>query len=207
MPKASKIIIQPVSCDWQLEASLRLRYQNYLQKGYICENQSMTMSDKWDRLAATIHFVAVRNGSVTGSVRLVLDSEEGLPMERVFPDEICQLRKDGGMLAEASALVTVSGSRNPAGNLWLRLSRHIFAEAQKRKVDNLCIAVTQNHLGFYERALFERIGAGKHYKALNSVFAYPLQLRVRQVQLKRKLGNHSQAASVQEHLLKPRHNR
>ncbi len=207
MSKASKIIIQPATDNGELHAIFRLRYQNYLRKGYIPENPSRIMSDQWDRLATTIHYVAVRCGNVIGSVRLVLDSEEGLPMERVFPDEIHQLRKEGGMLAEASALVTAHEDHKSNGNLWLRLSRHLFAEAKKRNVDHLSIAVTQNHLDFYKRIHFDTIGPRKHYGALNNVFAYPLRVYVEQVRLKRTMSDRSPVASMQDHLLNRRDSR
>lgn len=203
MWKKGDIIIRAASSNDELEAIFRLRYQNYLRMGYVSENPSMMMCDAWDKLAETTHLVALCGRHVVGAVRMIADSKNGLPMERVFPEEIDTLRNGTGGLAEASALVTACTNHRPDGNLWLRLSRHLFAEARSRQVDNLCIAVTENHVSFYQRVLFEKIGAGKHYKSLNNVFAYPLRLRIKQVKMKHKATDTSPIISLQDLLIEP----
>lgn len=169
-----------------LESVCRLRYDAYVCKGYIAPKPSGTMSDEWDKLATTTHFVALQEDHVIGAVRLVLDSASGLPMERVFPEEIRQLREQGRRLAEASTMVIGNPYRDSDCRLWLRLSRALWGRGEMLQIDDLCIAVTPNHLAFYERLLFEPMGPPKQYGSLNGILAYPLRLRAGQARAKHR---------------------
>jgi N-acyl-L-homoserine lactone synthetase len=179
MGESNEVVVRVAARRDELEAIYRLRYEAYLRKGYIPPNPSGKKNDEWDELATTIQFAAVEEGKVLGAVRLVLDSHEGLPMERVFPREVADLRAQGRKVAEASTLVVDRCHDEPGRKTWLSLCEAVWQEAEARGVDDLCIAVTRNHLKLYKRLLFELIGAGKHYEALNGVFAYPLRLGAR----------------------------
>jgi len=153
------------------------------------------MVDEWDELSTTTHFVAMENGQVIGAVRVVIDSTKGLPMERVFPEVINQLRKRGRKLAEASTLGVAEVQSGSSRKLWVKLCKALWEEAEARHIDDLCVAVTQNHVGFYKRLLFKRIGKCRHYKSLNGILAYPLRVRVAEVRVRHKShgSNHDQS--------------
>jgi N-acyl-L-homoserine lactone synthetase len=179
MCESREVVVGVTAGREELEAICRLRYEAYLRKGYISPDPSGTKCDEWDELPTTIQFVALSEGKVVGAVRLVLDSPKGLPMERVFPNEVSVLRALGTKVAEASALVVQQTYRESHPGTWFNLCKAVWQEAEARGVDDLCIAVTRNHLNLYKRLWFETMGAGRHYEALNGVFAYPLRLRVR----------------------------
>ena len=201
MHHSKGIVVRTTADREQLQAVFRLRYENYLRKGYISTDPSGIMSDDWDSLAVTTHLIAMRQGRILGAARLILDSERGLPMERVFTEEIRSLRSRAKRLAEASALVTVSGTGRSSQGIWLRLCKAVWAQAKKQNADEFCIAVTQNHLGFYERLLFRKIGPGRYYKALNNVFAYPLSLPVGQAEIRHTSKGNPRAVSLLDFLL------
>jgi len=203
MGGSEKIIIRPAGSKGELDKIFGLRYRSYLEKGYISENPSGTLSDEWDGLDATTHIVAIENNHITGAVRMVRDSLKGLPMERVFEREITSLRRQGRVLAEASTLVTAKEDRNSKRSLWLRLCRAVWREAQARKINDLCIAVTPNHLSFYKRLLFEIIGNPKRYILLNGILAYPMRLRVDEARVRHRSHRNDNAQSLRSHILEP----
>ncbi|MBN2331034.1 MAG: hypothetical protein JXC85_04400 [Candidatus Aenigmarchaeota archaeon] len=185
----------------ELQAIFRLRYESYLRKGYIPSNQDGIMLDEWDESPDTTHFVAMESGELLGAVRLVLDSIKGLPMERVFPEAIKKLRKQGRKVAEASTLVVAEGPSGSSRKLWMKLCRTLWMEAEARHIDDLCIAVTQNHVGFYKRLLFENMGRGRHYKSLNGILAYPLRVCVSGVRTSHKSDGSNHDRSLRRQLL------
>jgi N-acyl-L-homoserine lactone synthetase len=186
-----------------LESIYRLRHDAYVRKGYIAPRPSGIMSDEWDELPATSHFVALQKDCVIGAVRLVLDSAGGLPMERVFPDEVRQLREQGCRLAEASTMAVSHPHQESDCRLWLRLSKVLWQRAAMLQVDDLCIAVTPNHVAFYERLLFEPMGSPRRYGSLNGILAYPLRLRAEQARVRHTSSNDRPAAPLREFLLDP----
>jgi len=194
-------MVRKASGQDELEAIFRLRYDSYLRKGYIPSNPDGIMLDEWDELSTTTHFVSIENGELIGAVRLVMDSTKGLPMERVFPEVINKLRKRGRKLAEASTLVVAEVQSGSSRKLWVKLCKALWEEAEARRIDDLCVAVTQNHLGFYKRLLFENMGKGRHYKSLNGILAYPLRLRVAEVRCRHKSHGSNHDRSLRRQLL------
>jgi N-acyl-L-homoserine lactone synthetase len=198
MDESREVAVRIAAGRDELSAIYRLRYEAYLRKGYISPNSSGMKTDEWDELSTTIQFVALNEGKVVGAVRLVLDSPKGLPMERVFPREVADLRAQGRKVAEASTLVVDTCNYEPAQRTWLRLCKALWQEAEAQRVNDLCIALTRNHLNLYRSLLFERIGEGKRYQALKGVFAYPLRLRIGSVKLSASLKRSHHAASLRK---------
>lgn len=194
-------MVRKASGQDELEAIFRLRYDSYLRKGYIPSNPDGIMLDEWDELSTTTHFVSIENGELIGAVRLVMDSTKGLPMERVFPEAIRLLRKQDRKVAEASTLVVAEVQSGSSHRLWVKLCRALWEEAEARHIDDLCVAVTQNHLGFYKRLLFESMGKGRHYKSLNGILAYPLRVRVAEVRVRHKSQGSNHDQSLRRNLL------
>jgi predicted GNAT family N-acyltransferase len=201
MAAPGAITVQVVHNREMLESVYRLRHDAYVRKRYIAPRSSGMMSDGWDELSTTMHFVALQKDCVIGAVRLVLDSANGLPMERVFPDEVRQLRGQGRRLAEASTMAVSHPHQESDCRLWLRLSRVLWQRAGMLQVDDLCLAVTPNHLAFYERLLFEPMGSPRRYGSLNGILAYPLRLQAQQARVRHTSSNDRPAAPLREFLL------
>jgi hypothetical protein len=179
MDASEDIVVRVAESQDEVNSIHRLRHDAYVRKGYISPRPSGLMTDDWDGQPETVYFAALRDGRVVGAVRLVLDSARGLPMEREFEKEIGRLRSEGWKVAEASALVTASAECESCRGVWLKLCKALWEETEACGVDDLCIAVTQEHLCFYKRLFFEIIGPGRAYKSLNGVFAFPMRLQVR----------------------------
>jgi hypothetical protein len=201
MAKPGAIAVQIVQDQGMLESVYRLRHEAYVRKGYTAPKPSGVMSDEWDELTTTVHFVALQEDHVIGAVRLVLDSASGLPMERVFPQEIRQLREQGRKLAEASTMVIGGPYRDSDCKLWLRLSRALWERAETLQIDDLCIAVTPNHIAYYQRLLFEPIGLPRQYDSLNGILAYPLRLRAGEARAGHRSSGDEHGAPLRSFLL------
>lgn len=198
MQESKGITIRTVSSQEEIKVIFRIRYENYLRKGYISQSPAGIMTDQWDELPGTVHFAALLKGNIVGAVRLVTDSANGLPMERVFVKEIADLRKQKRMIAEASSLVTLSDNCKSDQKTWLKLSKAVWQEAESRQIDDLCIAVTENHLGFYQRLLFEVIGEKRQYQSLNGIWAWPLRVQVGKARTKDRLHGHDNDRSLRK---------
>lgn len=201
MRERTKIVIRAAKDPEELSSVYRLRHDAYVRKCYISANPSGMMSDEWDELAGTTHFVALESGQVIGAVRLVVDSAKGLPMDRIFSKEICLLRGQSRKLAEASTLVTATGHSESDRGIWVKLCKALWERAENGHVDHLCIAVTENHLGFYRRLLFKTMGESRRYESLNGILAYPLQVQVREVRIRDKSEGSSRDQSLRRHFL------
>lgn len=201
MRDSKEIVVREATDQDELNAIFRLRYESYLRKGYISPNPQGIMVDEWDELSPTTHFIATENDRVIGAVRLIMDSTKGLPMERVFPEAIKSLRKQGRKVAEASTLVVAEVRSDSTRKLWVKLCRTLWEKAEARHIDDICIAVTHNHLGFYKRLLFESMGKSEPYKSLNSILAYPLRLRVAEVRIRHRSTGSNHEQSLRRHLL------
>jgi N-acyl-L-homoserine lactone synthetase len=200
MDASEDIVVRVAESQDEVNSIHRLRHDAYVRKGYIAPRPSGLMTDDWDGRPETIYFAALRDGKVLGAVRLVLDSARGLPMEREFEKEIGRLRSEGRKVAEASALVTASAECESCRGVWLTLCKALWEKTEACGVDDLCIAVTQDHLRFYLRLFFKAIGRPKRYKSLRGVLAYPLQLPVKEAQT--NSGDKDQ--NLRRHFLKKR---
>jgi N-acyl amino acid synthase FeeM len=201
MCESNIIVIRPANGIHELEEIYKLRYENYLNKGYISENPCGFMSDEWDELKETIHIVALRYDHIIGAARLIIDSPKGLPMERVFHEEITNLKRQERKITEASTLVSIHGNSKSDQGLWLKLSKAVWTTVKTLDINDLCIAVTENHLGFYRRLLFEVMGPGKCYKSLNNITAYPLRLPLSKVDTRHKSHGSAHDKSLRKEFL------
>ena len=75
MLRLNEINVRCAGSNEELEWIFRLRYENYLRKGYISANRSRMMRDEWDESPATTHFVASLEDTMVGAVRVIMDSE------------------------------------------------------------------------------------------------------------------------------------
>jgi N-acyl-L-homoserine lactone synthetase len=203
MHEPGGVVVKVANCRRERVGFYRLRHDAYVRKGYIDPDPSGKTVDEWDELPGTIQLVALHDDTIVGGVRLVPDSEAGLPMERTFATELAALKTAGRKLAEASALVVESDSRAGGRPAWLILCEAVWQEAEARGVDDLCIAVTQDHLGLYKRLMFESMGPSKPYHTLNDVLAYPLRLRVGDVRTRRQQFRGSREPHLVRRFLDP----
>jgi hypothetical protein len=109
-----------------------------------------------------------------GTVSIVEDSEEGLPMDASFKDELDVFRKEGKKLIEAGQFAvdheiykSLSGGEGSpfAGS---PLIAEVFRFAIEHNIDYICITINPKHDRFYEVMGFTQIGGLRHYPSVNA---------------------------------------
>jgi hypothetical protein len=104
-------------------------------------------------LPTTEVLVALERRRVTCTMSLVSDSEKGLPMESVYPDEIASLRLKEYSLAEVSCFAECQENGDGAQSAVFQLMPLMAQLAYRRGADVLLIAVRPRHARFYQRFL------------------------------------------------------
>lgn len=84
-----------------------LRYQRYLELGWINESDFPTRQERDQYDAHSVHFVAMVNGHIKGCVRIILSGHGLLPMEKEFSSP----SKEHLELANGEAFLPVEVSR------------------------------------------------------------------------------------------------
>ncbi|MCS6860018.1 MAG: hypothetical protein NZT92_06840 [Abditibacteriales bacterium] len=148
----------------ELEAAYRLVHQCYVEAGYIDPHPSGMRVRIFEVLPETATFIAVENGSVIGTMSLIVDSPLGLPMEESYGEELNALRRRGRKIAEVSGLAVAKGSRNLG--ILVRLCRYTTLFAIGIGVEDLCIGVSPEHAPFFKEVhLFETMGEVRSYSS------------------------------------------
>lgn len=94
---------RPVKSEEEFKAASHLVYQEYRKKDYIPANDQELYLFKQQLLKQTTVFVALyKKTQVVATISMVEDSEYGLPMDNIYPEEIRGLRKEGHHLVEAT---------------------------------------------------------------------------------------------------------
>jgi hypothetical protein len=104
-------------------------------------------------LPTTEVLVAVERRKVTCTMSLICDSDRGLPMEAVYPDEIAGLRLRGLSLAEVSCFAESQNDSQGSQSAVFQLMPLMAQLAYRRGADVLLIAVRPRHARFYQRFL------------------------------------------------------
>lgn len=164
--------IKSPSINWaetpeELEQAFSLVHDEYLKLGYISRPVASGMYYCIHNLLPdTVTLVVKSDSAVVATLTQVQDtSEYGLPMDAIYESELNGLRRKGRKLAELCALVTSSPLRWK--NLYMQMSRIMYAHALCTGVDDFCIMVNPKHVEFYKLIfLFDQLGPEKLYPTL-----------------------------------------
>ena len=136
-----------------VEASLQLVYTAYRRRGLIGSNISGLRVTPFHLHPKTELLVATKGGRVLCTSTLVYDNPElGLPIDRIYADEVDQKRSRGLRLAEASCLADNSHPQTPLSVL-LRLMAFTIQCAHHRGMSELLAVVHPHHADFYTKFL------------------------------------------------------
>lgn len=157
----------------------RLIHDGYVRRGLCTSHGSGVRLTPFSALPSTIVFVAFRRGELVGTISLVTDSSLGLPMEKIYGEEVDSVRRQGRRIAEVGSLCVAREYRGLGVTYLLNKAMQLCA-ARLLGVQDLMIAVHPDAADLYEATLcFDRIGGVKQYPSLNrSAPAAPLRLRL-----------------------------
>jgi hypothetical protein len=167
----------------------RLLYLEYLKRGYVEENSSGFHYTDHSLLPKTKTFLLREKSSLVGTISLISDSSNGLPMESVFPAEVKTVRSSGRRIAEASLLALSSEvfkrgcfsmtSFKKFKALFL-LFKILFEHVRVGEITDLLITVHPKHEALYRYLRFEVMGPIRFYPGACQKPALPMKLDLRQ---------------------------
>lgn len=156
--------------------SFRVVHDMYVRRGLIDPTPTGLRFTVYSVLPTTAIFAGIRDGRVFSTMSLIEDSPLGVPMEKLYREEIGRLRLERRRFAEVSALAVETESRRKG--LALMMYNLMFRWAYfHRGVDDLVIAVHPKAEDFYRSVLlFDRIGGLRAYESLKDAPAVALRL-------------------------------
>ena len=156
--------------------AFRVLHDMYVRRGLIDPTPTGLRFTVFSVLPTTAIFVGMREGKVFSTMSLIEDSPLGVPMEKLYREEIGRLRLERRRFAEVSALAVGTESRRKG--LALMMDTLMFRWAYfYRGVDDLVIAVHPKAEDFYRSVLlFEPLGGLRAYATLKDAPAVALKL-------------------------------
>jgi hypothetical protein len=143
----------------------RLVHDAYVARGVLDAQSSGLRVTRFSALPSTLAVVALEGDRVVGTVSLVRDSAEGLPMEAAYPDEVRE-RRAMRVIAEVGSLAVDHAYRH--SGLAYVITGMAARVAELVGVEELVFAIHPRAEGAYRDDMCcERIGDVKTYAGLN----------------------------------------
>lgn len=191
------------------DATFRLAYSVYLDKGYINQNEENWLVSQYDANAETaILIVQDKNKKIIGSVTLVFDGADSLPAATIFTDELNDLRSKNEKIVEISRLVIDPSYRNAKEILILLFNYLYIYSYYVKNYTCLAIEVNPRHKDYYRSLLnFDVIGIEKPCPMVQNAPAVLLYLPLAhgKSEIQKYLGNttESKNRSLYPYFFKP----
>jgi hypothetical protein len=157
--------------------AFRLVYEAYIAAGLMRPNAFQMRVMPHHLLPTTATFVALRGPRVIGTVSLVGDGRLGLPLERVYGQEVDDLRHPSTWLGEVSALANAPSAADSGFDVVIGLMRLMAQFARQHGMEHLLVAVHPRHARLYRRAMgFQTLGGERAYPSVCNRPAVALHL-------------------------------
>ena len=182
--KPKEFTVRVANSMEEREAVFKLAYQVYLDKGYVHENANQWLINSYDTAQDTVILIVLdTQKNIAGSLTMVFDSREKLPADKIYHEELNQLRHSRKRLTEISRLVISPDYRNSKEILILLFNYMAIYASQIKKIDNVIIEVNPRHKEYYKSILcFEEVGSEKPCPQVKDAPAILLSLPVKKYQ-------------------------
>ncbi len=151
------------------QEAFSLVHDEYLRQGYIpCPTRSGMIYRLHHLLPTSLTLLLKDRDTTVGTLTIVRDMDLfGLPMDKVYGEELKTRRRQGRRLAELSALAVRRSYC--LQSLFMLLVRAAYGYALKMRVTDFCIMVNPRHADFYRSIfLFEDLGPVRPYPFVNA---------------------------------------
>ncbi|MBN2717279.1 MAG: hypothetical protein JXX14_15605 [Deltaproteobacteria bacterium] len=146
----------------ELREAYRLVHDIYVDQKYILPTESKMRVRAFEVSPDTATFITRFNGATVGVFSCIMDSPElRLPTDKVFPDELAQLRDAGAVLCEFSNQVILPECRSTSATT--ELMKIMFAHIWFHNITDAVCAVSPNQIEFFRLIGFTQIGDVKSY--------------------------------------------
>ncbi|MCD4701894.1 MAG: hypothetical protein K8S24_08575 [Candidatus Aegiribacteria sp.] len=165
----------------EMKEAYKLIYDNYLLSGFQKPDPSSMRISFHNLLPTSCLMIAKKNGKVCGTLTLIQESGDRLPINELFNYEIGKIRKEDSLICELSGLaldtsLTNRESRAVLHSLFRKafiLGRHLLG------CTDFCMMINPRHCDYYQKEFnFEKIGQIKKYDKVNGAPAVPLRLHL-----------------------------
>lgn len=152
--------------EW--EQAFQLVARRYQDRGLAPRDAQALRFTPYHALPDTITAVARHDGQVVATLSSVADNHLlGVPMAKLYPEEISQLRQQHHRLAEATCLAAEGLEQHEFHAVFLTLIRALMQWHDRQGGDAAVIAVHPEHARFYTRWLgFAPLGPCRPYDAV-----------------------------------------
>ncbi|OLQ73331.1 hypothetical protein BIT28_21615 [Photobacterium proteolyticum] len=153
-----------------LNDAYAIRYQAYLQQGYIEANTQQRLEDEFDSMPNNHTFVLKCNQRSIASLRVsVIKQQPGwldIPVKRLFPEVFTELENKYDTLMELNRLTVLPEITDFSATVPLALFANPMHLTELSGKTLVICAARKNHKRFYERLGFRKITDYKRYPTL-----------------------------------------
>ena len=185
---SSRFTAHPVFNAFELDQVTRLLYRQYRKKGYCSANESKRYFSPHMFETKSRTFVLRRERKICGTMSIFPDSANGLPLEKLFAEEVEKFRDAGKHVAEVGLLAL---ELQQSGKYSLRsikkmtplfvLIKLTIRYAIHAGITDLLIVVHPCHEPLYRFLGFQSFGENKSYDKVCGNPALPLRLDLTQL--------------------------
>ncbi|OPX30415.1 MAG: hypothetical protein B1H08_01800 [Candidatus Omnitrophica bacterium 4484_171] len=173
----------------ELEKAYHLVYKEYLKRGYTNETSSKIRVSIYNIIPQTTTFIAIVENEVIATATLIEDSPLGLPMDKIYRNELAQFRNNNKKLCEISMLASDTDLFK-AGTSIMSNSKKMFFIFYLFKLifdyadnflalDFICITIHPKHKLVYDFLSFKDLGNLKVYSQVNGAPAIAMYCDLR----------------------------
>jgi hypothetical protein len=170
--------LRPANAE-DMDTVYKIRYKAFLSAGLIAPNPSKKFKDIYDASGSATTFVLSHRQTLIGTIRYVIDSRIGLPMD----DEglgpiLATLRQTGRRILEAGRLAILPGYQNRSRELSMHLCLYALSCALLTDYDDIVLMVSKQHHKFYEKVfMFETIASDQNTYYCSATYCLRLNLK------------------------------
>jgi hypothetical protein len=159
---------RPAETRSDYRAAFELVYRQYRAAGLVRPNPTGVRIAPHQLSPECTVILAESCGRLLGTVSLVGDGGNGLPLERIFPAAVRSFRRRGLRLTEVGCLASVEPPGSFPSPVYVELTKATIHYARLGGFDRMIAAVHPRHGRFYQRAMgFERLGEEAAYDRVN----------------------------------------
>lgn len=171
-----KIIQKIAQTRQEREAAFSLIYKSYLRAGLCEPNQLGLRISPYQLSPSSEMFITVRDGEVVATVSLIIDSDMGLPMESVYPEQVSQPRQNGYLMGEISCLADRRKDHRRIIKNLCELTGLLVQYARFHGLDGVMLVTRPKHAKFYKRYMcYESIGPIRPNGVVRDTLGEPLR--------------------------------
>ncbi len=162
-----------------MDTIYKIRYKAYLLAGLIGPSPSKQFSDIYDNSGSATTFALSHRKRIIGTIRLVADSQIGLPMDdEGFGPSMATLRQPGRQIVEAGRLALLPIYQGMSRELSLHLCMFALSYALLSEYDDIVLMVLKHHHKFYQKVfMFDAIACDHVTRYNPSTYGLRLDLR------------------------------